>query len=78
MLVPPVKKEVFVCPRKMVQAPAAPGPAKGRVAVVLAKVEKAAAGEAEKDDVATVAAVRGGVVAGTPTPASHPPRRHDI
>ena len=46
------------CPIKMEQDLATPSPAEAKATAVAAKVKKAAAGEAEKDKVATVAAVR--------------------
>lgn len=72
-----VKKEVIVCPRKMVPGLATSGPAKATA--VAAKEKKAEAGEAVKDNAATVAAVRAEVlaVAGTQEPASLHHRRPD-
>lgn len=64
------KKEVIICPGKMVQVPAATGPAKGRTGAKPARVDKAAAGQAEKDHAAKVVAVRTEAAAGAEAPAT--------
>ena len=73
------KKEVILCPGKMVQVPAATGPAKGRAGATPARVDKAGAGEAQKGHAVKVVAVRaeGVAVAGTQGPASLHPQPPD-
>jgi len=63
----------------MVQVPGATGPAKGRTGAKPARVDKAGAGQAEKDHAAKVVAVRTEAVAGaeTPAPVSLHPRPHE-
>ena len=58
-----LRKEVIPCPIKMAKDLETPGPAGAKANAAAAKEKKAAAGEAEKDKVATVAAVREEAVA---------------